>query len=366
MFKRKDGLWQDSLTINGRRVTFAGKTQKAVKEKMIKAQKEQKTAETFAGVAEAFWDLRSEQLAPGSLVPYRPALRLAVQHFGDRDLADIKPKDINIYLNSLKNRFATKTISNYRTVINQLFEYAITERGFDIENPCAHVRTPKSNIKAVTRQPLTPEQRAEIDATRPGEFLLAFLIVNTGARLGEACALQWGDVDFDNNLIYITKSAHWNGNAPYIGDLKTKNAARIVPLLFPLRDMLLQQKSRKKADYIVSGRDLLTMSKLEARWLEYCQAHGLAHAVDKTWKTKGTARRHLSWVCDINRHQIRHDYATSLFRAGLPVKTVQHLLGHSDYSTTMNIYVHFQRENVDDARAQIEQYIKENKKSAGQ
>lgn len=92
----------------------------------------------------------------------------------------------------------------------------------------------------------------------------------------------------------------------------------------------------------------------------------LAHAVDKTWKTKGTARRHLSWVCDINRHQIRHDYATSLFRAGLPVKTVQHLLGHSDYSTTMNIYVHFQRENVDDARAQIEQYIKENKKSAGQ
>lgn len=89
----------------------------------------------------------------------------------------------------------------------------------------------------------------------------------------------------------------------------------------------------------------------------------MAYAVEKTWHTHGVARKHLKWMCEINRHQIRHDYATSLFRAGVPVKSVQHLLGHADYQTTMDIYVHWQRESVEDARLQIEQYIQRQKKA---
>lgn len=364
MFKRKDGLWQDSLTIDGRRVTFAGKTQNAVKQKMRNAEIKRERSRTFAAVADDFTEDRFDDLTRGTMRTYSAALRSAVGYFGAYDMGEITPKMVGQYLATLKNRYAAKTIAKYKGLLSIIFNYAINEKGLDIVNPCQNVPLPKSNIKPRTRAALSPAVRAEIDKTRPDEFILAFLIVNTGARLGEACALQWSDVDFEQNIINITKSAHWNGNRPYIGQLKTKNAARIVPLLSPLRDMLEQIKGHKKADYIVSGAELLTMSQLEARWLKFCQDHGLAHSIDKTWNTKGTARRHLDWVCDIDRHTLRHDYATSLFRAGVPVKTVQHLLGHADYQTTMDIYVHFQRANVDDAREQIEDYLR-NKKSAG-
>lgn len=365
MFKRKDGLWQDSVQINGQRRTFAGKTQSAVKKKIQAAGLQHEKTMTFEAVADDFAEERFDDLAPGSLVVYRPALRAAVETFGDFDISEITPHDVAQYLARLSRRYAQKTVGNYRTMLSQVFKYAINEKGLKISNPCQYIALPASSIKPEERLPLTPEQRAEIDKTRPDEFLLAFLIVNTGARLGEACALQWADVDFDAQTININKAAHWNGNRPYIGKLKTKNAARLVPLLSPLRDMLQQQPKHKKTDYIVSGPDLLTMSQLERRWGQFCAAHGLAYTVEKVWRENGTPRTRKKILTTINRHQLRHDYATSLFRAGLPVKSVQHLLGHADFGTTMDIYVHWQRASVDDAREQIEQYLKKEKDRGG-
>lgn len=46
----------------------------------------------------------------------------------------------------------------------------------------------------------------------------------------------------------------------------------------------------------------------------------------------------------IKFHALRHTYATRLFEAGIPPKTVQHLMGHSDIETTMNIYTHVMKE----------------------
>ena len=358
MYKRKDGRWQQMVRINGERRYFAGKTQAEVLQKIREAKDHAPDRTLFRSVAEEFEEWRFEQLAPGSLSCYRPALRNAVERFGDRQISQIKPKDVSMYLSDLSHRYAAKTVSNYRSMLSQVFSYAINQMGLDIADPCVSVKTPPSKIKAEIRQPLTPAQRAEVDSTRPDEFILAFLIVNTGARLGEACALQWKDVDFDRNEIYIKKSLHWDGNRPYAGELKTKNADRVVPLLDPLRDMLLEIGPKPDSWYLVSGKKMLTMSQLESRWTQWCIDHNLAHPEDKTWKTHGEARRHLKWICEINRHQIRHDYATSLFRAGIPVKTVQHLLGHSDYSTTMDIYVHFQKENVETARVQMNEFLR--------
>lgn len=363
MFKRKDGRWQHCLNIDGKRVAVSAKTQKECMSK-VRALMEKKTSGwTFREIADEFEEVRFSELAEGSLVPYRPALRSAVDHFGDYLLEDITPKDITLYLNSLSTRYASKTVSNYRSMISQVYLYAINRKGIDVHNPCANVPTPTSLVKPKERSPLTSDQRKEIDNTKPNEFPLAIIIVNTGARLGEACALQWKDIDWKNGIIHITKSLHWRGNVPYIGRLKTKNGLRDVPLLSPLRDFLKQLSHKDKDDYIVSGAEPLTASQRDRRWIAFCQAHGLAHSEERVWHTHGVPHKHLTWICDIDRHQIRHDYATSLFRAGVPVKSVQHLLGHSDYTTTMNIYVHWEKQSLEDARSRMEKYLQNEKNS---
>lgn len=356
MYRRKDGRYQQAVKIGGEWRTFTGKTQRDVMQRIRDAEAKHERGQLFAGVADQFETDRMENMLPGTLRVYRPALRQAVEFFGDIPITDIKPKDVSRYMQSLTSRYAQKTMQNRLGVLSQVFVYAINDLGYDMHNPCADIRLPQSRIKTQTRRPLTDMQRSEIDRTQPDEFCLAILIVNTGCRLGEACALQWKDIDFDRNEIRITKSMHWDGNKPYIGRLKTENGERIVPLLSPLREFL-SQLSPKPDNYIVSGPEPLTASQLERRWIRFCQDHNMAYSVEKTWHMHGVARKHIKWMTEINRHQIRHDYATSLFRAGVPVKSVQHLLGHADYQTTMDIYVHWQRESVEDARLQIESYI---------
>lgn len=357
MYKRKDGRWQQAVKIGGTWRYISGKTQKEVMRKIREAQDHVADGTLFSSVADDFEGWRFGDLAPGSLVVYRPALRAAVDRFGDSQVEDISPRDVQLYLSDLSMRYAAKTVSNYRGILSQVFQYAITQKGLEIANPCASVRVPPSRIPAKTRRPLSDTQRAAIEKTQPGDFLLAFLIVYTGCRLGEACGLRFGDVDYAAQVVHIRRAVHWQGNRPYIGRLKTKNAERDVPLLSPLRDML-QQVSGSSSEYIVSGKDLLTASQLDSRWKEFCISRGLAHPVERRWKTRGVERRHLDWVCDIDRHSIRHDFATSLFRAGLPVKSVQHILGHADYATTMDIYVHWQASSLDAARIQLEEFLR--------
>ena len=356
MYKRKDGRWQQAVKINGSWRYITGKTQREVLQKIREAEYHANDGTLFSSVADDFEAWRFPDLAPGSLVVYRPALRSAVERFGDVQISDISPRDVSIYLSDLAMRYAAKTVSNYRGILSQVFQYAITQKGLDMLNPCDMVRTPPSRIPAKTRRPLSDAQRAEIEKTEPGEFLLAFLIIYTGCRLGEACALRWSDVDFDAGVIHVTRAVHWSGNRPYVGALKTKNAERDVPLLARLRDML-SKLSGSPSDYLVSGPDLLTASQLDSRWKEFCIAHNLAHPVERRWKTRGVDRRHLDWVCEIDRHSLRHDFATSLFRAGLPVKAAQHILGHADYSTTMDIYTHWQKASLDDARARLDEFF---------
>lgn len=320
MYKDKRGLWRESVTINGIRKTFSGKTKKDVVLKMASFRIEALKPVTFSDAADGWEEANWDRLRFGSYRTYLPCLRRALERFGSRDLNSIKTKEVQAWIRELGTRYAYKTVYNHKCVLSQIFDYAIVEMNQDIPNPCDRVKMP-AGLKKGARGALSDEERQVIRETSPEDFQLAFLILYTGCRCGEALALRMSDVDMERNVISIHSAVSHHGNQPVIGPPKTEKSVRTVPLLPQLKERLTELKL-KKTDFIVSGEKPLTKSALDKRWKKWCKEKGVS----------------------IDRHQIRHQYATTLYEAGVDPKTAQVLLGHAQISTTMDIYTHLSDE----------------------
>lgn len=316
MYKDKRGLWREEVQIGGIRKVFSGKTKADVIMKMSAYRIEKSKPMTLETAADGWEEENWDRLRFGSYRTYLPCLRRILEKFGDRAIADIKPKEIQAWLRELGAQFSYKTTYNHKCVLSQIFDFAIVEMNQDVYNPCEKVKMP-SGLKKGTRKALTDEERQAVKETDADDFQLAFLILYTGCRCGEALALRMSDVDMEKNLISIHSSVCHHGNQPVISPPKTEKSVRIVPLLPQLKERLTELNLGPD-DYIVSGEKPLTKSALDKRWKKYCKEKGIS----------------------IDRHQIRHQYATTLYEAGIDAKTAQQLLGHSQISTTMDIYTH--------------------------
>lgn len=330
-YDAKKKLYREEITINGKRKAVSAKTKKECKLKLLALKEEDIGMPTLEQVASKWSAENMEGLKSGTARTYAPALRRAVEEFGKKQINTITPFMIKTYLTGL--HMAYKTTSNYRTVLSLLFDYAITDMNCAIYNPCTSVKVPKSLPKS-TRTTLTANEKTAILDTEADELQLAFVILHTGTRCGEALGLQMKDIDLNHNLIHISKQITHKGNQPVVSELKTEKSDRYIPLLPRLKARLLAL-DLKDDDYIVSGENPLTKSALDKRWKKWCAAHGV----------------------DIDRHTIRHEFATMLFEAGIDVKTAQAILGHSNFQTTMNIYTHVRDRQLEDAAGKLADYL---------
>lgn len=358
---RKDGYYVKTIvaecvgldgSIQKKRVSFYDRDPVKVWEKYSAYQKKSASAYTFKGIAELYDRNHLRNLSDGSLRSLLPALNSAVEYFGETSIEEISTADVRLYLQRLQGR-AMRTVKNYKSVLSQIFDYAIINLRVNMTNPVTAVMLPKNLPK--TRRPSVPDKVIqEIKRTNTGEFLLPAVILYTGCRCGEACALQWQDVDFEHDTVTISKSIKWHGNAPSVGSLKTQNSNRIVPLLAPLKILLMNQKKQNASFFIVSGAVPLSASQLNVQWVKFFKAHGCATA----YRKRDGNYTHQAWKADIDRHQLRHAYATILWESGIDVKTAQHLLGHANFSTTMDIYTHWKESAVDTAKDRLNDYFK--------
>lgn len=335
---RPDGVYERQETINGVRRSFSSKDPRKVWEKYRAALNAEKSKDTFKAIAAQWWEEHSKKVAYGSLRPYTPAYNRAVDAFGKQNISTITPQKVSAYIAQLGEKYAYKTVCNHLTVLRQIFRYAII-KGVIESDPSAYVTVP-AHLRRSTRQLLTDEQMDKIknSADKP-HSLLALLILYTGARCNEALALMWDDVG--ENSISINKAVVHHGNAPVIESTKTAAGIRTVPLLSPLK-AILAQYPREPGKYIIGGgKTPLLKSQLDRYWELYLQEIGLKQG-------------------SIDRHQIRHEYATMLYEAGVDEKVAQTLMGHSDIATTRNIYTHIRQSRMEQAAQSIETYLQSN------
>ena len=321
MKKRADGRYAKSITINGKRIFFYGKSANEINKKILAFQEETEKGRLFNDVADEWDAWHRDEVSTATTVAYAHPLREIKARQQNVYIRTLTAKDIKSHLNDLVLQdYSRKLIARYLSIYVQIGSYA-TERGWLDINPAKNVTMPRTAKKAVRRNPATEDEenaiRENIDL-----WLYPYFILMTGCRKGEALAVQFKDIDRERKVIHITKAISYEENsAGKIKLPKTDAGIRDVPLLDDLAKVLPKGKPNH---YLFGGEHWLHKSAFARKWKSYCEQTGVS----------------------TTPHCLRHSYATLLYEKGVDIKAAANVLGHSDEALTARLYEHFREKQL--------------------
>ena len=354
--------WRASITIGtddkGKliRKQFTGKTQQDVKYKLQEYKKQMLMGvlnEDKLTVSDWFYswlfDYRKQDLKPKSFQRYHGIYKNYIENtdFGNIKLNDLRTTHLQRHYKKLLDNGVTPTTirqinTNLKTCLNEA-----ERQGYIQKNWCKLVTLPKKEdnkeVKVLTKQ----EQEKFLEAIKGHELELLYIVaLGTGLRIGEILGLKWSDIDFKNNELHVNRSLQ--KAAIYEDDKivryevqettpKTKNSLRTIPVPQNIIKKLIAHK--KDQNELI----LLLQEEYDNKNYVFCNKLGKPIEDKRPGRNLKTILTSIS-IEPIKFHALRHTYATRLFEAGIPPKTVQHLMGHSDIETTMNIYTHVMKE----------------------
>ena len=340
MIKRKDGLWQERISLPGmaKPKYFYAKTQKELKKKIAAWNQEQAAGKTFEACADAWERWHEGQVSYNGAEAYRASMKRTKEQFKGRRIDDIRPDEIDAYIRYLAGRgYARRTVQLYLDMLRMIWDYSIVQ-GWTTFNPCGAVKLP-SGLPRGRREMPSDEQ---IERVKAGLFLdfglFPYFLLHTGMRRGELLALRWEDIDREHKLITVNKAVYFAGNTPRIKAPKTDSGRREIVLL----DALAAVLPKGGKGYVFGGEKPLTKMQVRKRWQRWCREAGLA-------TEEGVAM--------ITPHQLRHAFATILFDAGIDVKVAQELLGHSSIQVTRDIYTHIRKSRMENTAETLNKYL---------
>jgi integrase len=242
--------------------------------------------------------------------------------FGDLALNSIKTSHIEQWVKTLvKAGQKPSTITLKYGHVNHAFRAAVKDHLIP-SNPAEAVTLPRTQGREITAKQIpTPEQTAKLINAASDEFsIFLALCAFTGLRVGEASAVQVGDIDWTGRKINIERQIQYRGAAGI--EIKTPkfDSSRTVPL----PDSLITILSTHIAERGISGSD----------WL----FSGPPHQARVTEEWKRTSKR--AGIDRFTPHSLRHFYASGLIASGADVVTVQRAMGHSSATITLNTYSH--------------------------
>jgi len=262
--------------------------------------------------------------------------------FGDKMIDKI---DV-MYCQKIVNNWADerpRTFKKSKFYVGKIFDYAVNIGVVD-DNPMKKVLMPRVQVE--------PKKIGFYDKDELNKFLgyarefdqnkvytFFRLLAYSGMRKGEAYALTWEDIDFEKNQISISKSlARGENKTLYISSPKTKGSVRTISMDKDTMNHLKRWRNTQKQLLLKLGHP----TKKKNQNLFTTDENEYYHpTVDKHWLKRIYNQENVPKdFKQISTHGFRHTHASLLFEAGASVKSVQDRLGHSDITTTMNIYAH--------------------------
>lgn len=270
-------------------------------------------------------------LMKSSILPY----------FSERGilLKDLTPKVLQDFYTLQLERVSANTVIHYHAIIHRALKYAV-KMDLIPTNPADRIERPKkerfvgnfydsNEVNALFR--CLEGHPLEIPI-KLGAFY--------GLRRSEILGLKWNAIDFNANTITIrhtVTSCNVDGKHIEVAadTTKTKSSMRTLPLVPDFRELLLKKKEAQARYRKLCGRSYCT------EYLEYVCVNELGERLKPNALSAGFKRvLETNGMRVIRLHDLRHSCASLLLANGVPMKQIQEWLGHSDFSTTANIYAH--------------------------
>ncbi len=285
---------------------------------------------------------------------YEIYLKRINQGIGHLKLKDITPLQLNAFYRSLEadgvnqrkrydengelinnGKLAPKTILDHHRVISKILSTAV-KWGLLEKNVAMRADPPKVPHREISylnekevRQMLTLLEKEPIQYQT-----MITLLVYTGIRRGELCGLEWKDIDFENQVMHVVRSAQYIGNKTMITkEPKTKSGIRHFSLSIHACILLKKYKRWQLEQKLNAGDRWEESDRLFTSW----NGKPIHPDTVTDWFSKFIKRSGLPYV---TLHSLRHTNATLMIAEGTDVCTVSRRLGHANTATTLNIYAH--------------------------
>lgn len=269
---------------------------------------------------------------------------LEQENFAYRQIKTIKPSDAKEWFIKMKNdgrRYSS--IQSIRGVVRPAFEMAVEE---DIlhKNPFAFTLTDVVPDDTIERRPLTEAEEKTLldfiqeDKCRSRYYDPVVILLGTGLRISELCGLTISDLDFTARRIHVERQLVRTRHCEYyLEKPKTESGERYIPMsdkVYHAFKRVLRDRVKPKIEVVIEGKSgFLFLDKDEKPKVAGHFEHALKRIVDNYNAS------HFDQLT-VTPHILRHTFCTKLARAGMPVKELQYLMGHSDVGTTLKIYTH--------------------------
>lgn len=246
-----------------------------------------------------------------------------IPFFGKAKLKDIKQIDIQRYFNSVANDgkpLAKSTLDKHKMILKSIFDSAI-DNDLIYKNPVKNISYPEVSDAKVKRVYSAEQAEKVRKYCLERQYFDIFLMLETGIRRSELLGLMWTDVDFAERFIHIQRGVTQTTGKIVIGDTKTKNSDRFIPISTSVADVL---KVLKRDTIYVFGKDVPVSP----------------NSYSKTFAKKMKGISENVSVPELTPHELRHTFGTLLREKGVDIYTIQKVMGHSDISVTASVYVH--------------------------
>lgn len=281
------------------------------------------------------WEEDKKQYVKKSTIA---AYKLLIQNHIDPyfgNMVDINEEDVQKFvLEKLDAGLSEKTVKDIVIVLKMIIKFGVKNNYLEYKQIDIKYPTNQKNTKLDVMTKI--DQKKLLDYLR-GNFTFKnmgiYICLNTGMRIGEICALRWEDIDVNDGVIRVRHTLQRiyileddKKHTELILDTpKTSNSLRDIPMSSELLKLMKPISKVVNQDYFVVSNDI---NPIEPR----------------------TYRNYFKNLCkeldlpEIKFHGLRHTFATRLIESKSDYKTVSVILGHSNISTTLNLYVHPNKE----------------------
>lgn len=296
----------------------------------------------FADYLLEWLEIAKGRLAVATYSSYAAMIKKPVgPYFRQRNLTlrELEARHLQMFYSEMLRKVKPNTVIHYHAIIHSALKYAV-KTDMLVQNVADKVDRPKKN----SFQPVflsAEEMQKMFKALRGTKLELPVLVAAFyGFRRGEVLGLKWDAIDFERGTISVIRTVTTitlDGKQTEIEQqsAKTKSSLRTLPLIGSFREYFLQVKETQELNKQVCGNcynheydGFVFVDELGERM----RANYLTSAFPKFLEDHGLRRMRF--------HDLRHSCASLLLANGVPLKHIQEWLGHSDFTTTANIYAH--------------------------